>query len=118
MPGLLPNSKHNTQLLGHLKLKILGSSEELAGKWQHIGAYADLAAYYLVGIPAGVLCGFVFQLRGEGLCGKLTGSSTQTGRKRQSRLGRGYFREHLQMRMDCPEEATKYAIKANRCHFS
>ncbi|XP_039027329.1 protein DETOXIFICATION 6-like [Hibiscus syriacus] len=35
--------------------------------WQHIGAYANLAAYYLGGIPAGILCGFVLKLRAEGL---------------------------------------------------
>ncbi|KAK6255764.1 hypothetical protein SCA6_017069 [Theobroma cacao] len=46
--------------------------------WQHIGAYANLAAYYLIGIPAGVLCGFVLHLRGQGLwVGMLTGSSVQ-----------------------------------------
>ncbi|OMO73326.1 Multi antimicrobial extrusion protein [Corchorus olitorius] len=46
--------------------------------WQHIGAYANLAAYYLVGIPSGVLCGFVLHLRGEGLwIGMLTGSTVQ-----------------------------------------
>ncbi|XWS30762.1 hypothetical protein CRYUN_Cryun23aG0017300 [Craigia yunnanensis] len=45
---------------------------------QHIGAYANLAAYYLVGIPAGVLCGFVLHLRGKGLwVGMLTGSGVQ-----------------------------------------
>ncbi|KAK8532270.1 hypothetical protein V6N13_131606 [Hibiscus sabdariffa] len=46
--------------------------------WQHVGAYANLAAYYLAGIPAGILCGFVLKLRGEGLwVGMLVGSSVQ-----------------------------------------
>ncbi|OMO51031.1 hypothetical protein CCACVL1_30060 [Corchorus capsularis] len=46
--------------------------------WQQIGAYANLAAYYLVGIPPWVLCGFVLHLRGEGLwIGMLTGSTIQ-----------------------------------------
>ncbi|KAG4137571.1 hypothetical protein ERO13_D07G079625v2 [Gossypium hirsutum] len=46
--------------------------------WQHVGAYANLAAYYLVGIPAGVLCGFVLKLRGEGLwVGMVVGSGVQ-----------------------------------------
>ncbi|KAK6279817.1 hypothetical protein POUND7_020084 [Theobroma cacao] len=46
--------------------------------WQHIGAYANLAVYYLIGIPAGVLCGFVLHLRGQGLwVGMLIGSSVQ-----------------------------------------
>ncbi|OMO55609.1 Multi antimicrobial extrusion protein [Corchorus capsularis] len=46
--------------------------------WQHIGAYANLAAYYLFGIPAGIICAFVLHLRGEGLwIGMVTGSSAQ-----------------------------------------
>ncbi|KAH1072695.1 hypothetical protein J1N35_025023 [Gossypium stocksii] len=46
--------------------------------WQHIGAYANLGAYYLVGIPMGVLGAFVLHLRGEGLwLGMLCGSTVQ-----------------------------------------
>ncbi|KAL5745080.1 hypothetical protein ACOSP7_026226 [Xanthoceras sorbifolium] len=46
--------------------------------WQHIGAYVNLGAYYLVGIPvAAVLC-FVLDLRGKGLwIGILLGSTVQ-----------------------------------------
>ncbi|KAH6803674.1 MATE efflux family protein, partial [Perilla frutescens var. frutescens] len=35
--------------------------------WQHLGAYVNLGAYYLVGLPAAVVLGFVFHLRGKGL---------------------------------------------------
>ncbi|KAF5182774.1 Detoxification-like protein [Thalictrum thalictroides] len=35
--------------------------------WQKIGAYVNLGAYYLVGIPCAVLFGFIFHLRGRGL---------------------------------------------------
>ncbi|KAK1416096.1 hypothetical protein QVD17_31884 [Tagetes erecta] len=35
--------------------------------WQHLGAYANLAAFYLVGIPVAALLGFRTSLRGEGL---------------------------------------------------
>lgn len=46
--------------------------------WQHIGAYVNLGAYYIVGIPlASVLC-FVLNLRGKGLwIGIMTGSAVQ-----------------------------------------
>ncbi|CAK7344211.1 unnamed protein product, partial [Dovyalis caffra] len=46
--------------------------------WQHIGAYINLGAYYLVGIPVAVLLCFVLHLRGKGLwIGILTGSIVQ-----------------------------------------
>ncbi|KAG4114597.1 hypothetical protein ERO13_D12G055200v2 [Gossypium hirsutum] len=46
--------------------------------WQHIGAYANLGAYYLVGIPMGVLGAFVLHLRAEGLwLGMVCGSTVQ-----------------------------------------
>lgn len=46
--------------------------------WQHIGAYVNLGAYYIVGIPlASVLC-FVLNLRGKGLwIGIMIGSAVQ-----------------------------------------
>ncbi|KAJ0099346.1 hypothetical protein Patl1_21399 [Pistacia atlantica] len=46
--------------------------------WQRIGAYVNLGAYYLVGIPvAAVLC-FALHLRGKGLwIGIVTGSAVQ-----------------------------------------
>lgn len=34
---------------------------------QHLGAYVNLGAYYLVGLPAAVVLGFVFGWRGKGL---------------------------------------------------
>ncbi|KAL2504361.1 MATE efflux family protein [Abeliophyllum distichum] len=35
--------------------------------WQHLGAYVNLGAFYLVGIPMATLLGFVLHLRGKGL---------------------------------------------------
>ncbi|KAI7734701.1 hypothetical protein M8C21_032120 [Ambrosia artemisiifolia] len=35
--------------------------------WQNLGAYVNLAAFYLVGIPVGAYLGFCTTLRGEGL---------------------------------------------------
>ncbi|KAM1186801.1 hypothetical protein ACFX2G_016238 [Malus domestica] len=35
--------------------------------WQKIGAYVNLGAYYLVGIPLAILMAFVFHAGGEGL---------------------------------------------------
>ncbi|KAI3942840.1 hypothetical protein MKW92_049249 [Papaver armeniacum] len=47
--------------------------------WQHIGAYVNLGAFYLAGIPAAVLLGFRLHYGGRGLwIGILTGSSIQT----------------------------------------
>ncbi|XVF31725.1 hypothetical protein REPUB_Repub17cG0017000 [Reevesia pubescens] len=46
--------------------------------WQHIGAYVNLGAYYLVGIPISALLCFGLHFRGKGLwIGILTGSSLQ-----------------------------------------
>ncbi|KAA8547769.1 hypothetical protein F0562_004198 [Nyssa sinensis] len=45
---------------------------------QHIGAYVNLAAFYLVGIPVAVVLGFVLHLRGKGLwIGITTGITVQ-----------------------------------------
>ncbi|XP_031253282.1 protein DETOXIFICATION 14-like [Pistacia vera] len=47
--------------------------------WQHIGAYVNLGAYYLVGIPTAVVLCFILHLRGKGLwVGIMTGSAVQT----------------------------------------
>lgn len=48
------------------------------GGFQQIGAYVNLGAYYLVGIPLGLLLGFHFQLNAKGLwMGTLSGSVSQ-----------------------------------------
>ncbi|KAM1098592.1 hypothetical protein ACFX19_016086 [Malus domestica] len=36
-------------------------------RWQKIGAYVNLGAYYLVGIPLAILMAFVFHAGGKGL---------------------------------------------------
>ncbi|XP_020522734.1 protein DETOXIFICATION 12 isoform X2 [Amborella trichopoda] len=47
--------------------------------WQHIGAYINLGAFYLVGIPAALVLGFIVQMRGMGLwIGILCGATVQT----------------------------------------
>ncbi|RZC81523.1 hypothetical protein C5167_044108 [Papaver somniferum] len=47
--------------------------------WQHIGAYVNLGAFYLAGIPVAVLLGFRLHYGGKGLyTGILTGSFIQT----------------------------------------
>ena len=46
--------------------------------WQQIGAYVNLGAYYLLGIPVAALLGFLLRFRGKGLqIGILTGSIMQ-----------------------------------------
>ncbi|XP_010251710.1 PREDICTED: protein DETOXIFICATION 8-like [Nelumbo nucifera] len=47
--------------------------------WQHIGAYVNLGAFYLVGIPIASVLGFCTHLRGKGLwIGIVTGSTSQS----------------------------------------
>ncbi|XAR52474.1 hypothetical protein NMG60_11020576 [Bertholletia excelsa] len=47
--------------------------------WQHIGAYVNLAAFYLLGIPMAATLAFWAQLRGKGLwLGILAGAIAQT----------------------------------------
>ncbi|KAL2324160.1 hypothetical protein Fmac_023218 [Flemingia macrophylla] len=47
--------------------------------WQHKGAYVNLGAYYVLGIPIAVILGFWVQLRGKGLwIGILVGAFSQT----------------------------------------
>ena len=46
--------------------------------WQDIGAYLNLEAYYLVGVPVGVVLAFVVYLKWKGLWIRiLTGSTVQ-----------------------------------------
>ncbi|KAG5528050.1 hypothetical protein RHGRI_028849 [Rhododendron griersonianum] len=46
--------------------------------WQHIGAYVNFGAYYLVGIPLAIVLGFLQNLRGEGIWGGIvTGTILQ-----------------------------------------
>ncbi|KAL0450038.1 UNVERIFIED_CONTAM: protein DETOXIFICATION 14 [Sesamum latifolium] len=48
--------------------------------WQHLGAYVNLGAFYLVGLPTAVLLGFLLRLRGKGLwLGLNMGSIAQSG---------------------------------------
>ncbi|GMY18482.1 protein DETOXIFICATION 12-like [Fagus crenata] len=47
--------------------------------WQHIGAYVNLGAFYLCGIPVAVALGFLTKLRGRGLwIGIQTGAFLQS----------------------------------------
>ncbi|KAL5828112.1 hypothetical protein ACOSQ4_019909 [Xanthoceras sorbifolium] len=47
--------------------------------WQHIGAFVNLGAFYLCGIPIAVILGFWLKLRGMGFwIGILAGAFTQT----------------------------------------
>ncbi|KAF7846775.1 hypothetical protein BT93_L3767 [Corymbia citriodora subsp. variegata] len=47
--------------------------------WQHIGAYINLGAFYLIGLPTGVVFGFVLHKRSKGLwIGVLSGYAAQS----------------------------------------
>ncbi|KAL1194289.1 Protein DETOXIFICATION 1 [Cardamine amara subsp. amara] len=46
--------------------------------WQHIGAWNNVVAYYLIGAPVGVYLAFGRELHGKGLwCGVVVGSAVQ-----------------------------------------
>ncbi|XP_047091857.1 protein DETOXIFICATION 12-like [Lolium rigidum] len=48
------------------------------GGWQHLGAYVNLGAFYLVGLPVALFFGFAMQLRGMGFVfGMIAGGATQ-----------------------------------------
>ncbi|KAL3844906.1 hypothetical protein ACJIZ3_002309 [Penstemon smallii] len=48
-------------------LLVMDSIQAVGSGWQHIGAYINLGAYYLVGLPVAMVFGFVLHLRGKGL---------------------------------------------------
>lgn len=74
-----------TEMAPFISLSIIADSLHAAfagvargSGWQHIAAYVNLGAYYLVGIPVGVVLCFVLRLRGKGLwIGIVTGSAVQ-----------------------------------------
>ncbi|XP_041006616.1 protein DETOXIFICATION 14-like isoform X2 [Juglans microcarpa x Juglans regia] len=59
-------------------LQVVLSGVARGSGWQHLGAYVNLGAYYLVGTPIGAVLTFALHFRGKGLwIGLLTGSSVQ-----------------------------------------
>ncbi|TVU32469.1 hypothetical protein EJB05_24200 [Eragrostis curvula] len=84
LSGLLPNQKLETAVLSicfrtyvlafmvpmglgfAVKLCVLSGVVRGCGR-QNFGAFINLAAYYLVGIPAASICSFVCHLKGKGL---------------------------------------------------
>ncbi|KAL6520141.1 hypothetical protein OROHE_017284 [Orobanche hederae] len=44
--------------------------------WQHIGAYVNLGAYYLVGTPVALFLAFVLHMKGQGLWSGLVAGAT------------------------------------------
>ncbi|XP_073309620.1 protein DETOXIFICATION 14-like isoform X5 [Primulina huaijiensis] len=46
-------------------LSVLGVAR--GSGWQHLGAYVNLGAYYLAGLPTAAVLGFALRLRGKGL---------------------------------------------------
>ena len=57
---------------------IVNSGIARGSGWQHKGAYVNLGAFYLYGIPVAALLGFLSKLRGRGLwIGIQTGSFVQ-----------------------------------------
>ncbi|RZC52747.1 hypothetical protein C5167_021169 [Papaver somniferum] len=57
---------------------VLGGIAKGCG-WQHIGAYVNLASFYIGGIPVALLLGFFLKLKGRGLwLGIMAGTVIQT----------------------------------------
>ncbi|KAK3409409.1 hypothetical protein EUGRSUZ_J01528 [Eucalyptus grandis] len=47
--------------------------------WQRIGAYVNIGAFYLIGLPVGLVLGFVLHLRAKGLwIGIISGTAVQS----------------------------------------
>ena len=68
----------NKFTLGSKFLSVYASGVARGSGWQDIGAYVNLGAYYLVGVPVGVVLAFVVHLKGKGLwIGMVTGSTVQ-----------------------------------------
>ncbi|XVF84476.1 hypothetical protein PTKIN_Ptkin17bG0039900 [Pterospermum kingtungense] len=60
-------------------LQVVLSGIARGSGWQDLGAYINLAAYYLCGVPIAAILGFWVQLRGKGLwIGILAGAFLQT----------------------------------------
>nr|KYP65005.1 Protein TRANSPARENT TESTA 12 [Cajanus cajan] len=60
-------------------LQALLSGVARGSGWQHLGAYVNLGAFYLVGVPVGCVLGFVAHLRARGLwIGIVAGSIVQS----------------------------------------
>lgn len=63
----------------NLSLSLSSSGVARGCGWQHIGAYINLAAFYLFGIPIAVALSFWLNMRGKGLwIGVLCGATLQT----------------------------------------
>jgi hypothetical protein len=46
--------------------------------WQHLGAYVNLGAFYLIGVPVALVLGFTMHLGGAGFwMGMIAGGATQ-----------------------------------------
>lgn len=60
-----------TVLLNSLQPVLSGVA--VGAGWQAIVAYINIACYYIVGLPAGILLGFTFDLGAEGIWGGMLG---------------------------------------------
>ncbi|KAK3409405.1 hypothetical protein EUGRSUZ_J01527 [Eucalyptus grandis] len=59
-------------------LQAVLSGVAMGSGWQHIGAYINLGAFYLIGLPMGVIFSFVLHQRAKGLwIGVVAGTTTQ-----------------------------------------
>ncbi|KAL0332448.1 UNVERIFIED_CONTAM: protein DETOXIFICATION 14 [Sesamum calycinum] len=65
--SLARNGLHPSRAFRTYSSFYLGSGVARGSGWQHLGAYVNLGAFYLVGLPTAVLLGFVLRLRGKGL---------------------------------------------------
>ncbi|KAK9903886.1 hypothetical protein M0R45_000857 [Rubus argutus] len=75
----LPHPHHLPKTISRLVFKRFGSPGAGAG-WQAVVAYVNIACYYIVGVPLGLLFGYYFDWGVEGIwSGMLIGTIIQTG---------------------------------------
>lgn len=64
---------------GILSLPLVVTGVSRGSGWQHVGAYINLGAFYLVGLPLGLVLGFVVHLRAKGFwLGIVSGTAVQS----------------------------------------
>lgn len=68
-----------TRFQSYISIKKNVSGVARGSGWQHIGAYVNLGAFYVIGVPVGIVLGFISHFRSKGLwVGIVVGSIFQT----------------------------------------
>ncbi|XP_026380715.1 protein DETOXIFICATION 14-like [Papaver somniferum] len=82
--------------------------------WQDIGAYVNLGAYYLAGVPLAILLGFHLHMAGKGLwIGIVTGSTIQSAMLSLITCRTNWEKQAINARERLLEEEAEESIKEN-----